>query len=548
MKKNRRLEIMKNKKKLATVLLSGVMACGMASCGAPPVSNDDNTLEIYVLEAGYGYEWVNVLANDFKTLDWVQQKYPNLNIPEASHDALGDSAKDKISNPTNSIDLFFGASLFSLFGKTDQNGNLFVAQLDDLYDMTVPGESVTFKNKMIDSFESQIDGHYYSVPWVGGMNGILYNETQFNTLGKEVPVTTDEFIDVLDAAKDLKDNTQGKYNKGYSVMSCTAVGYWKYMLSTWWAQYEGLAQYNNFYKGIDYENTRSKKIFEQQGRLEALRMLEKIIKPSNGYMYPSATAIPKLQFKTAQNSFLTNDGIFHVNGDWFSYEMKSSWEGFTNNGMCNGTFKFLRTPVISSIINNLPMMSIKDDAQLAKVVRAIDAGTSYDVYIQANNDGVHADDYARVAEARKIVDSLGVNHTAAIPDYASAKGLAKDFLLYMATDRAQEIYIRETKGAASPFIYNVKEKNSTLYNSLDTLQQSKFDIFNDTAYPINVLPAPSSFKLVYFGGLVDFTLAGNMETRMFTGKEADIAQTVYDNDITWWTDDRWNDVLTNAGM
>lgn len=538
---------MKNKKRLATVLLSGVMACGLAAC-KPEVPNDDNTLEIFVMEAGYGYEWVNVLVNDFKTLDWVQAKYPNLNIPEPSHNSISTYSADKLTDPANTIDLFFGASLFDKFGKTDQNGNLYVAQLDDLYGMTVPGESVTFKDKMIDSFETQVDGHYYSMPWVGGMNGILYNETQFNTLGMEVPVTTDEFIAVLDKAKSLAGNTDGKYDKGYSVMSCTAVGYWKYMLTTWWAQYEGLTEYNHFYEGIDYRGIRSKKIFEQQGRLEALRMLEKIIKPSNGYMYPSATAISKIQFKTAQNYFLTNDGMFHVNGDWFSYEMKTSWDGFTENGMCNGTFKFLRTPVISSIIDNLPMGSIKDDVQLAKVVRAIDAGTSYQAYIQANNDGVHADDYARVAEARKIVDSLGVNHTAVIPDYASSKGLAKDFLLYMATDRAQDIYIRETKGAASPFIYNVKEKNPTLYNSLDTLQQSKFDIFNDTAYPINILPAPQSFKLVYFGGLADFTISGNMETRMFTGKEADIAQTVFNNDIAHWTDDMWNNTLVNAGM
>ena len=98
----------------------------------------------------------------------------------------------------------------------------------------------------------------------------------------------------------------------------------------------------------------------------------------------------------------------------------------------------MKMPVMSKIIDVLPDKSVKDDATLSAVIDAIDAGeTSY--------SGVSANDFARIKEARNIKAEM-INPVMLIPKHASNKDIAKAFVAYLFSDRAQKIAAQATGG------------------------------------------------------------------------------------------------------
>ena len=168
------------------------------------------------------------------------------------------------------------------------------------------------------------------------------------------------------------------------------------------------------------------------------------------------------------------------------------------------TIKMMRTPVISAIIERTH--SIPDDATLSEVVKAVDAGkTGY--------EGVTDEDFATIVAARNVVYSVGPGHNAYIPSYASGKEVAVDFLRFMATDKANEIYVRATNGASLPFRYNLREKNPELFEQISPLQKSRLNYFSEMN--VNILPSQASFPLVRYGGLS--TMATGSPLTEFTG-------------------------------
>ncbi len=60
------------------------------------------------------------------------------------------------------------------------------------------------------------------------------------------------------------------------------------MFAVWWAQYEGVENYENFYRTRAYDESLdayvegSKEIFRQQGRLEALEVMDKLLDTDAG--------------------------------------------------------------------------------------------------------------------------------------------------------------------------------------------------------------------------------------------------------------------------
>lgn len=67
-------------KKKVALFLAALFCLPAGGCGGNRVGNDDQTLEIYVLEAGYGREWLDALIEAFEEQDWVREKYPNLTV------------------------------------------------------------------------------------------------------------------------------------------------------------------------------------------------------------------------------------------------------------------------------------------------------------------------------------------------------------------------------------------------------------------------------------------------------------------------------------
>ena len=204
-------------------------------------------------------------------------------------------------------------------------------------------------------------------------------------------------------------------------------------------------------------------------------------------------------------------------------------------------FKTMRMPVVSALGVKLGI----EDSTLSDIIDYLDGDTAslpdFESTAGYTDDAV----VAAVREARTIVHSIGPNHTAVIPAYANGKDVAVDFLRFMATDIAQESYIRSTGGASLPFNYDLKEKNIELYNELHPLQQSRHDYFN--AYEIYTLPSDRAFPLARYGGIKAFVTEHYYTTFSANGNQKTPGD-YYDETISAWTSNKFNNALSNSGI
>lgn len=528
-------------KKFLTLAMASFLALStatLAGCGGGGNTGEkgDSELNVYVLNAGYGIKWLEGIKDSFVNEPWVVEKYGKVAL-DIDDNGVETYAEDQIKagSRANKYDVLFSLNLQNLYGKSGSNKQYYLADLKDVYEATVPGESVLVKDKMIGSAvtanmytNAKGESSWYALPWAGGYNGILYNAEKLEANGYTVPVTTDELLSIM-SAETAKD--------GYSIMQSSKTGatYWEHLFPTWWAQYEGYENYIKFWEGKVYnEETSSYEysvdIFKQQGRLESLKVLESALKTN---LYEKA---PSTEYKTAQRMFLKGDGMFMACGDWFDMEMSQMKQEIIDNDGKVYDVQMMKTPVVSSIINKLS--TVKDDATLAAVVRAIDNGeTSY--------AGVSEEDFKKVKEARNILYSVGNYHTAAIPSYAKNMDLAKDFLKYLATDKANEIYTAQTGGSGMFFQYDAKTKNPELYNSLSGTAKMRIDCFNNTESL--VLPIPNNYNLFIYGKVRNFKTTITSYEYLFT-KTDTTAQDVYDYDVKQYTASEWATILTNIGV
>ena len=528
-------------KKIIVALLTGIIATSTAisftGCGNKTASNDDQTLEIYIQNLGYGTQWLKDEIELFKEQEWVKEKYPNLNIPELQYNSEYGYGIEQIKagEKVNSTDLFFVNTGYDLQGATDSNGNPYLEKLNDVFESKVPGEEVLYKDKMYEAYEmsSKYDDTYWSTCWSAYYEGFLYNADLFNELGLDVPRTTNEMLALCKKVADLGGKNSA-YEKDYTVMMSTSreeAAYWQYMaFPIWWSQYEGLDNYYNYWKGIDIVTgtVDSRDVLKQQGRLESMKVVQEVI---NKYSFVGAGSI---DFIEAQTRFLTGDGLMMVNGDWFFVEMRKTIEGLKERGI-DYDIRFMKTPIISSIVNELD--TIKDEATLVAVIDAIDNGeTSY-----AN---VSDEDFARIKEARAVVYTEGYQQQAYIPSYSTSKELAKDFLRFLATDAGINQFMKSTGGATLPFEYNVRTEDPEAYEKFDSIQKYRAEIYEQN--PQFILPERyEEFKLAYIGGLKAVP-NGTLDTK-FSKSSGQTAEEVFKEQIDYYTQARWDSILRDLG-
>ena len=563
---------MKNKSKKMLALLCATLTCSTAlfstSCGGSKGSDTDQTLEVLLWDQGYGTQFCKDLLNSFKEESWVKSKYPNLEIIFTA-DGNDNTYKTKIDagEKANTVDLFLVANLSTYTGKDSLGQEKFADLTEKVFNQQVPGESVTVYEKMLPTFLDSIRYYEkgqdsntpdvpfksYVFPWAMGMDGIVYNADHLRTLQLEVPLTTNQFIAACETISNSKALPYNLKSDGdYAILSDSKGNYWNNLYPTWWGQYEGITEYYNFFNGVA-NGTISADIHRQKGKLYSLQVLEKILDYENGYMYKNRTG---LEFMQAQTNFIKGEGVFYSNGDWFAKEMEKTVKEVDEMLGIKYDIRMMKTPIVSEIINKTP--SIPNEETLRAVIRAVDSKFAtvaeaklgqFEGYELITN--VTEADYKVILEARGVIHSIGPRHNAAVPSYAKGKEVAFDFLKYMATDEAQEIYMAATGGASLPFAYDVKTKNPSLFEKLLPIEQDRLNMTYGQKYDVTVLPDPDSFPLVKWGGMLAVrSLNGSSVISYFAAEGATAtAQQLYDNDIQYYiTDGCFNECRSLAGL
>ena len=508
----------------------------MSGCNKTLTTDNENTLVIHFIEAGYGRKFVDDLAAEF------MKENPGVKVEMLASSIFSDSRSLLLAGPkSNKADLMLTTDMFFDIvddGPTRLKGyDCLLEDITDVYNGTIEGESRKVTDKLSPAISNyfNVNGKYYMVPWAGPTAGIIYNKGIFDKNPDwKLPKTTIQLIDLCISIK-----SSGKKAFIFS----GGQQFFKSVYTTWWAQYQGTKSYFDFWKGIDETGVMSSKVFLQGGRYEALKVLENILKFDNGYTDPNSLSY---KFADAQMAFLRGDAMMMPNGDWLENEMRNSFKPGSVD------IAFMKMPVISSLgiklgINDSVLAQAVDYADgVSKTMPDLKATVSEadgadPSFMNLSND----EKMNYIRDARNMVFNYFTGHTAIIPAYANAKDLAKKFLRFMASDKGEEIYIKATNGNMPAFLYDI-ENNPSLYNSLSSFQKSR------VANSKNAIPIfeDKSNKFFFRTGLVPFSISNtSVETALGAQNPADRKTAYecikYDYDSV---DYNWKSLLDQAGI
>lgn len=587
---------------LLASLLMVVWSTGAVGCNKKDDSPE--TLEIYIEKMGYGVDWLDDIIEAFKQEQWVKDKYPNLNIPKPEARVNQGSATQRViaGAKSNTADLLFGTTTATgwIYRSDEESSNF--EELSDVYNSEVPGETgVIFKEKMLPSIRSWVEQPdlskadtdpdakvYHVFPWINGYIGMLYNKDNLDKLlGKDnytMPRTTDEWMEmvrsIIKVQKDKGlDNTDNAFINPFIY---APVMYWGASVSTWWAQYETRSGYEKYFLGSARINGRdqlSPKVLEQKGKLRSFQTIESFV-GAPGIDGEAGTEeiydkVDEDSFK-AQNTFdriqvkyINGQGVFMPNGDWFDLEMRNAVEAGKGSNIT-----YMQLPIISAVSEKLSYYKTGDtvfdknadgttkegdatrkvyDELLRKLVDHVDGKCDKNeveaLYTAKGKSIDRLDaDIEHIREARHLMAPVE-GHEAFIPSYATAKDVAKDFLRFMATDKAIRIFAESTKGCSTAFSYDVIAQNPDLYDTFTDIQKQRLSMVQNGGIS---MPVKASYRLAMLGGFdMSRYPSGSIEVNFSSESGRKTAEEMVNYDINYYTQNnnaQWNSMLTAAGM
>ena len=491
-------------KKIAAGLICLGLSFSFFAC-TPGIGNSATDLEISLLRCGLGREFLDNIASAYK------ERNPEVNISIDSSAVAGIFEQTiDAGGKNNTIDLYFTTE--PKYFKLLADGNTNIADLTDIYKTTVEGEGKTIEEKMPqivrDTFS--YNGKYYALPWQSLTSGIVYNATFFEEKGYEIPRTTNE----------LETLVEKIFESGSTPFIHNMNGYWNTVIEAWWAQYETIQGYNDFYRAKSGTEQPTVKVYEQQGRLETLKQLERIIAP-RGYVYEGSNS---LSHTFSQTLFLNGAAYMMPNGGWMESEMKN------DEATGKYDFKIMKTPILSSLGAKLGLSE-------TKLREAVD-------YIDGVIDTTDVDEkiIERLREARNVVHSVGFHCQVFIPEYSAAKDTAKDFLKFMYSDEGIQIYL-DTLHYMPPISFSDKTLDEIDTNGYSTFEISQIERQKTAQYIVALYDYP----LFYAGGAVTWRLVPELMISAVSDKDRMTGEEFFQDTLNS-ARQNWDQYLTLSGL
>ncbi|WP_133016929.1 carbohydrate ABC transporter substrate-binding protein [Clostridium cuniculi] len=263
-------------------------------------SGEEKVLRIAALEGGRGVAHWEKLVENF------EESHEGVKVELTTASNLEEVIRPQIQGG-NIPDLIYLAT-----GRPEALTETFINEqalhdLTNVMNMTVPGESVKVKDKILDGFLDTSstspygDGKTYLAPLFYSPTGLFYNKGLFEEKGYDVPKTWDEFFALGDKAK-----ADGIYLFAYPT-----AGYFDSAMPAMLAASGGIEGFN---KAMNYEEG----FWTSE---EATRVLETFEKLKD-YTEPSVVANANGDnYKKNQQLILDNKALFLPNGDWLPGEM-----------------------------------------------------------------------------------------------------------------------------------------------------------------------------------------------------------------------------------
>jgi len=262
---------------------------------------------------GNGHEWIRQSAGAFLQAEEGKDYYFVL----TSDNNATAGMSSKLEGGTNLDDIYcLLASPWYSYAALDQLENL-----DDLYDMTIPGETKTVGNKITGTWttygkaKNRGEEHYYVFPLSTMVTGIVYNKTMFDEYGWQVPATVDELATLCEK---IVADTKGAI-KPFVYPGAVDGGYWDFVGTNWWLQVTGKEKMDEFMKFETAENFNHDKMSSPSyGKYLMLETYESlIVKNRNKYVVAQSASY---LHKQAQQQFGAGVAAMIPNGSWIQNE------------------------------------------------------------------------------------------------------------------------------------------------------------------------------------------------------------------------------------
>lgn len=295
------------KKKLLVGLLSAAMlstmltACGSDKKNAGTDESGKKELNVAALEGGYGKDMYNEVIKAF------EEENPdvkvNLTISKSIEDEITPNMKAGKYPDLMVLGQGRAAGLTESLIKDKS-----IEDVSDVLEMTVPGEDVKVKDKLIDGIVGNLntnpygDDKTYLMPMYYAPTGLVYNQHLLEENNWEVPTTFDEFFKLGDEAR----------AKGIDLFTYPTAGYMDSYFFAILANVGGLDFYDDVmtYEKDIWKSDKAKEILDDTAKLLSQYTAKSTVGNAN-----------EQDFTKNQQSILDNKTIFMPNGTWIVGEM-----------------------------------------------------------------------------------------------------------------------------------------------------------------------------------------------------------------------------------
>ena len=325
------------KRRLMSLLLAGAMTATLfAGCGnddSAPTNEENNsannestepaapadepedepadapeaqTLKVAAFEGGYGADMGTKVAEAFEASH--EGVTVELTVDKKIEDVISPSMK--AGDYPDVIHCATGREAAMTETLTKEKALL---PLTDVFDMTVPGESVTVKDKIIPGFLDTLgtnpygDGVTYYAPMFYGPCGLFYDAGLLEEKGWTLPTTWDEMWELGDKAK----------AEGISLFTYPTTGYFDAFMYALLSSAGGPAFFDQcmtYSEGV-WESEDARKVFDIVAKLAE-------------YTEPTTVANANNEsFTKNQQLILDDKAIFCPNGTWLPGEMADAPRG-----------------------------------------------------------------------------------------------------------------------------------------------------------------------------------------------------------------------------
>ncbi len=516
------------RKKVLAILLGLTTAiCSFAGCSNQSNNGKHtaNEVKIKIWSSGTGTDFL------VRAIDAFNAKNTGYTVSYDPSSVASTIASDFGKEDVDSADIWMYA-----IDDVSYKISKYAEPLNEVLEAKIEGESKTIGEKFESSFLKELeydDGNYYSLSYGGGWYGIVYNTSVIDGTTYKVPRTTDELEALVVSLYEDKNVTMKPW------INFNEEVYWRHMLGVWQAQYDSLDYVTNTFWKLDggaEDSTPSKNVLiKEDGRYQALKVLERIMKPDyavDGSNVNSHTA--------SQTKFLHNAAAMMINGSWLLNEMR-------NTSGSKDSFAMMKSPVISSIIDNCPTIDGYDggepDEELCALIDAVDkASSAEEVPLTGEGYKVSREDANRVYEARNLMTSNFDAHGVVIPKYATSKQGAKEFLKYFYSDENLETYWETTQLPMMIKYSNGNGPDMSDWGAWSIAQQK----FSSTAIPIHTIKRDCS-TIFTLGGAQIYATEYVIKNMTGRGSEYKGAQATWDA-VVKYHNANWENYKTNAQL